>query len=215
MKLGLVGRKCGMTRIFQEDGSSLPITVIHFDNNIVSQVKTEGTDGYSAIQVTAGTLSRNKLTKPLAGHFEKANVEPGDYIGECRLSAEELGNYQVGDTLDVSMFAEGQRVDVTGTSKGKGFQGTVKRHNFNTQDATHGNSLAHRRPGSTGQNQSPGRVFKNKKMAGHMGDERKTMQSLEVVRVDAEQGLLMVKGGIPGASGGRVFVTHAVKSTHE
>ena len=211
MSLGIVGRKCGMTRIFTEDGTSIPVTVVHVEPNTVTQVKTSDTDGYSSIQVTTGLKKRSRVNQAETGHFAKANVEPGRGLWEFRLSAKQVADYETGKTIDVSMFEAGQKVDVTGTSKGKGFQGGVKRHNFRTQDATHGNSLSHRVHGSTGQNQTPGRVFKNKKMAGHMGDVRTTIQTLEVVKVDVENGLLLLRGGIPGATGGDVFVTPAIK----
>lgn len=211
MSLGIVGRKCGMTRVFTEDGTSIPVTVVHVELNTVTQVKTTDTDGYSSIQVTTGLKKRSRVNKAEAGHFAKANVEPGRGLWEFRLSAEQVAEYEAGKTVDVSMFEAGQKVDVTGASKGKGFQGGVKRHNFRTQDATHGNSLSHRVHGSTGQNQTPGRVFKNKKMAGHMGNVQTTMQTLEVVKVDVENGLLLLKGGIPGATGGDVIVTPAIK----
>lgn len=211
MSLGIVGRKCGMTRVFAEDGTSTPVTVIHVEPNTVTQVKTDKTDGYAAIQVTTGVKKRSRINKPETGHFAKANVEPGRGLWEFRLEAAEADGYECGKTLDVSLFEAGQKVDVSGTSKGKGFQGGVKRHNFRTQDATHGNSLSHRAHGSTGQNQTPGRVFKNKKMAGQMGNVKTTVQTLEVVKVDSENGLLLLKGGIPGAKGGDVIVTPAVK----
>ncbi|KGK41080.1 50S ribosomal protein L3 [Nitrincola sp. A-D6] len=210
MSVGLIGRKAGMTRIFTEDGVSVPVTVIEVDPNRVTCVKTVETDGYAAIQVTTGAKKANRLTKPAAGNFAKAGVEAGRGLWEFRLSGDEEIN--VGDALTVERFEAGQKIDVTGRSKGKGFQGGVKRWNFRTQDATHGNSLSHRAPGSIGQCQTPGRVFKGKKMAGHMGDERCTVQTLEVVRVDAERNLLLVKGAIPGATGGDVIVKPAVKA---
>lgn len=210
MSLGLVGRKCGMTRIFTEDGVSIPVTVVQVEPNKVTQVKTVEKDGYNAVQVTTGFKKRSNVNKPMAGHYAKANVEPGRSLWEFTVDA--TAEYQVGSSFDVTMFEVGQKVDVRGVSKGKGFQGGVKRHNFATQDATHGNSLSHRVHGSTGQNQTPGRVFKNKKMAGHLGNENVTIQSLEVVRVDAENGLLLLKGGIPGSVGGDIIVTPAVKS---
>ena len=211
MSLGIVGRKCGMTRVFTEDGTSIPVTVIHVEPNTVTQVKTVSTDGYSSIQVTTGLKKRSRMNKAETGHFAKASVEPGYGLWEFRLEAEKVAEYETGKAVDVSMFEAGQKVDVTGTSKGKGFQGGVKRHNFRTQDATHGNSLSHRVHGSTGQNQTPGRVFKNKKMAGHMGNVQTTMQTLEVIKVDVENGFLLLKGGIPGATGGDVIVTPAIK----
>ncbi|QIV95096.1 50S ribosomal protein L3 [Allofrancisella frigidaquae] len=210
MSLGLVGRKCGMTRIFTEDGVSIPVTVIHVEPNMVTQVKTVEKDGYNAIQVTTGFKKRSNVNKPMSGHYAKAGVEPGRGLWEFTIEGDD--KYQVGSSFDATVFEAGQKVDVRGVSKGKGFAGAVKRHNFSTQDATHGNSLSHRVHGSTGQNQTPGRVFKNKKMAGHMGNENVTIQSLEVVRVDAENGLLLLKGGIPGAVGGDVIVSSAVKS---
>ncbi|MWY02398.1 50S ribosomal protein L3 [Francisella tularensis] len=210
MSLGLVGRKCGMTRIFTEDGVSIPVTVVQVEPNKVTQVKTVEKDGYNAIQVTTGFKKRSNVNKPMAGHYAKASVEPGRGLWEFTVDA--AAEYQVGSSFDATMSEAGQKVDVRGVSKGKGFQGGVKRHNFATQDATHGNSLSHRVHGSTGQNQTPGRVFKNKKMAGHLGNENVTIQSLEVVRVDAENGLLLLKGGIPGSVGGDIIVTPAVKS---
>ncbi|AJI55087.1 50S ribosomal protein L3 [Francisella philomiragia] len=210
MSLGLVGRKCGMTRIFTEDGVSIPVTVVQVESNKVTQVKTTETDGYNAIQVTTGFKKRSNVNKPMAGHYAKASVEPGRGLWEFAI--DNASDYEVGASIDATIFEAGQKVDVRGVSKGKGFQGGVKRHNFATQDATHGNSLSHRVHGSTGQNQTPGRVFKNKKMAGHLGSENVTIQSLEVVRVDAENGLLLLKGGIPGSVGGDVIVTPAVKS---
>ncbi len=210
MTIGVVGRKCGMTRIFQEDGTSVPVTVIHVEPNIVTQLKTVDTDGYDAIQVTTGAKKRSKVCKPMLGHFAKANVEPGRGLWEFPVTAHQE-QLQVGSQILVTHFQEGQWVDVTGTSKGKGFAGVIKRHHFSMQDATHGNSRSHRAPGSTGQRQSPGRVFKNKKMAGHLGDVRCTLQSLRVIKVDAERNLLLVKGGVPGAPGGSLVVLPAVK----
>ncbi len=210
MSLGLVGRKCGMTRIFTEDGVSIPVTVVQVEANKVTQVKTTETDGYNAVQVTTGFKKRSNVSKPAAGHYAKAGVEPGRGLWEFAI--DNASEFEVGTSIDATIFEAGQKVDVRGVSKGKGFQGGVKRHNFATQDATHGNSLSHRVHGSTGQNQTPGRVFKNKKMAGHLGSENVTIQSLEVVRVDAENGLLLLKGGIPGSVGGDIIVTPAVKS---
>lgn len=210
MSLGLIGRKAGMTRVFTEDGVSVPVTVIEVEPNRVTCVKTVDTDGYAAIQVTTGSKKANRLSKPEAGHFAKAGVEAGAGLWEFRANGDEEIN--VGDALTVERFEAGQKVDVTGQSKGKGFQGGVKRHNFRTQDMTHGNSLSHRAPGSIGQCQTPGRVFKGKRMAGHMGAERSTVQSLEVVRVDAERNLILVKGAVPGAPGGDVIVKPAVKA---
>jgi large subunit ribosomal protein L3 len=212
MAIGLIGRKVGMTRIFTEDGVSIPVTVIEATPNRVTAVKTAETNGYSALQVTAGTVKANRLNKPEAGHFAKVGVEAGRGLWEFRLADNEGADIAVGSEITVEIFAETKKVDVVGTSKGKGFAGAVKRWNFRTQDATHGNSLSHRAPGSIGQNQSPGKVFKGKKMAGHLGAERVTVQSLEVVRVDAERNLLLVKGAVPGAIGGDVIVKPAVKS---
>jgi len=211
MALGLVGRKVGMSRIFTEDGVSIPVTVIEATPNRVTQIKSEATDGYNALQVTAGDKKASRVNKPDAGHFAKAGVEAGRGLWEFRLSGDE-GDFEVGNEITVEVFNDVKKVDVTGTSKGKGFQGGVKRWNFSMQDATHGNSISHRAPGSIGQNQSPGKVFKGKKMAGHMGAERVTTQNLEVVRVDAERGLLLVKGAVPGAVNGDVIVKPAVKA---
>ncbi|MCO4321870.1 50S ribosomal protein L3 [Aliidiomarina quisquiliarum] len=212
MAIGLVGRKVGMTRIFQEDGVSVPVTVIEVLSNRVTQIKTLETDGYRALQVTTGSKKANRVTKPAAGHFAKAGVEAGRGLWEFRLNGEEGSDIEVGSELTVELFNETKLVDVTGTSKGKGFQGGIKRWNFAGQDQTHGNSVSHRALGSTGQNQSPGKVFKGKKMPGQMGNVRVTVQSLEVVRVDAERNLLLVKGAVPGASGGNIIVKPAVKA---
>jgi large subunit ribosomal protein L3 len=209
MTIGIVGIKRGMTRVFTEDGVSIPVTVIEAAPNRITQVKNTDNDGYSAIQVTAGTVKPSRVNKPTAGHFSKASVDAGRRLWEFRVEGSEELN--VGDNLTVESFEEGQKVDVAGQSKGKGFAGVVKRHNFKMQDATHGNSISHRAPGSIGQCQTPGRVFKGKKMAGHMGAERVTTQTLEVVRVDQENNLLLVKGAVPGARGGDVIVTPAVK----
>ncbi|WP_432696862.1 50S ribosomal protein L3 [Marinobacterium sp. YM272] len=210
MSVGLIGRKAGMTRIFTDEGVSVPVTVIEVEPNRVTSVKSVEADGYAAVQVTTGAKKANRLSKPEAGHYAKAGVEAGRGLWEFRVNGDEGIN--VGDALTVERFEAGQKVDVTGQSKGKGFQGGVKRWNFRTQDNTHGNSLSHRAPGSIGQCQTPGRVFKGKKMAGHMGAERCTVQTLEVVRVDAERNLLIVKGAIPGAPGGDVIVKPAVKA---
>jgi len=208
--IGLVGRKVGMTRVFTEEGVSIPVTVVEVEANRVTQVRTLESDGYAAIQVTAGAKKANRVTKPEAGHFAKAGVEAGRGLWEFRLENDE--QFEVGAELTVELFNETKKVDVTGTSKGKGFQGAVKRWNFRTQDMTHGNSLSHRAPGSIGQCQTPGRVFKGKKMAGHMGAERVTTQNLEIVRVDAERNLLLIKGAVPGSIGGNVIVKPAVKA---
>jgi large subunit ribosomal protein L3 len=210
--MGLVGRKCGMTRVFTEDGVSIPVTVIEAQPNQITQVKTAENDGYRALQVSAGQRKASRVSKPQAGHFAQAKVEAGDLIAEFRLDDTDEADYEAGNEVKVDLFEEGQKVDVIGTSIGKGFAGTVKRHNFRTQDATHGNSLAHRAPGSIGQNQTPGRVFKGKKMSGHMGNARSTVQNLEVVRVDAERNLLLIKGAVPGHKGGRVIVRPAIKA---
>lgn len=210
MTIGIVGRKSGMTRVFTDDGVSIPVSVIEVDPNRITQVKSVDTDGYSAVQVTIGTRRASRVTKPEAGHFAKANVEAGRAVWELRNEAQEA--FEVGATITVETFSAGQMIDVTGTSKGKGFAGGIKRWNFGMQDATHGNSRSHRVLGSIGQCQSPGRVFKGKKMAGHMGAERVTVQNLEIVRVDAERNLLLVKGAIPGAPGGDVIVRPAVKA---
>jgi large subunit ribosomal protein L3 len=210
MALGLVGKKAGMTRIFTEDGASVPVTVIEITPNRVSQVKTTETDGYNAVQVTAGSKKASRVSKAAAGHFAKANVVAGDALLEFR--TDEVAELNVGDELTVARFEAGQSVDVTGTSKGKGFQGGIKRWNFSMQDATHGNSLSHRAPGSIGQCQTPGRVWKGKKMAGHMGAERVTTQNLEIVRVDAESNLILVKGALPGATGGQLIIKPAIKA---
>ena len=207
MTIGLVGKKAGMTRVFSEDGQAIPVTVIEVPSQLVTQIKTQETDGYQAIQVTYGEKKASRVSKPSAGHFAKAGVQAGRGLVEFRTEEE----FTVGAELTVSRFEDGQKVDVTGTSKGKGFQGGVKRWNFQMQDATHGNSLSHRAPGSIGQCQTPGRVWKGKKMAGHMGSEQSTTQNLEIIRVDAERGLLLVKGAVPGATGGDVIVKPAVK----
>ena len=209
MTIGIVGRKSGMTRIFTEDGVSIPVSVIEVDPNRITQVKSVETDGYSAVQVTIGTRRASRVTKPAAGHFAKANTEAGSGLWELRNDSEE--SFEVGGAITVEAFEVGQKVDVTGQSKGKGFAGVIKRWNFAMQDATHGNSISHRAPGSIGQCQTPGRVFKGKKMSGHMGAERSTVQNLEVIRVDAERNLLLVKGAIPGAPGGEILVRPAVK----
>jgi len=212
MAIGLVGRKCGMTRIFTEAGNSIPVTVIEIDPNRITQIRTLETDGYQAVQVTTGERRASRVTKAMAGHFAKASVAAGRGVWEFRVSGEEAANYAVGGSIGLDIFAVGQAVDVIGTSKGKGFQGGVKRWNFRTQDATHGNSVSHRVHGSTGQNQSPGRVFKGKKMAGHLGDERVTVQGLEVISVDVERSVLLIKGAVPGATGYDVIVRPSVKA---
>ena len=212
MSLGLVGRKVGMTRIFAEDGASIPVTVLDVSNNRVTQVKTPETDGYSAIQVTFGKRRASRVSKPAAGHLAKAGVEAGHVLKEFRIDAEQLANFKAGDQVAVTIFAEGQKVDVTGTSIGKGFQGGIKRHNFSSQRATHGNSVSHNAPGSIGMNQDPGRVFPGKRMAGHLGDVQSTTQGLTIVRVDADRQLLLVRGAVPGSKGADVVVRPAVKA---
>ncbi len=220
MAIGLVGKKSGMTRIFTEDGASISVTVIEAAANRVTQVKQPDSDGYTAVQVTAGTRRASRVTKPMAGHFAKAGTGAGRDLWEFRLdgpfadrlSAQTAPEFSLGDELGVDQFEPGQMVDVSGVSKGKGFAGTIKRWNFAGQDQTHGNSLSHRVPGSIGQNQTPGRVFKGKKMAGHMGNRKVTTQNLEVVRVDAERGLLLIKGAVPGPAGGDVYIRPAVKA---
>ena len=210
MTIGLVGRKAGMTRVFTEDGASVPVTVVEISPNRVTQIKDSDSDGYRAIQVTAGSRKASKVSKSEAGHFARAGVEAGRGLWEFRVEGDEE-QFEVGAELTVERFEAGQAVDVAGKSKGKGFQGAVKRWNFRTQDATHGNSLSHRAPGSIGQCQTPGRVFKGKKMAGQMGNANVTVQGLEVVRVDVERNLLLIKGAVPGAPGGDVIVRPAVK----
>lgn len=208
--IGLLGRKIGMTRIFTPEGISVPVSVVEVHPNRISQIKTDEIDGYSAIQLTGGTKKANRVNKPMAGHFAKAEVEAGDMQVEFLIN--EDMEFKLGQVLAVAdIFSAGQYVDVSGLSKGKGFAGTVKRHNFRTQDATHGNSRSHRVPGSIGQNQTPGRVFKGKKMAGHLGNARSTVQSLELIRVDSERNLLLIKGAIPGAPGSRVEIKPATK----
>lgn len=212
MAIGLVGRKAGMTRVFTEDGTSIPVTVIEIEPNRISQLRDVERDGYRAYQVTVGSRKASRITKPEVGHYAKANVAAGRGAWEFRLEDGEGADLQVGAELKVDVFQAGQMVDVVGRTIGKGFAGCVKRHHFAMQDATHGNSLSHRAPGSIGNNQSPGRVWKGKKMAGHLGNVRSTMMNLEVVRVDAERNLLLVKGAVPGAKGGDVMVRPAVKA---
>ncbi len=212
MSLGLVGRKVGMTRIFAEDGRSVPVTVLDVSNNRVTQVKTPESDGYAAVQVAFGTRRASRVSKPLAGHLAKAGVEAGHVLREFPVAAEQLANLKPGDVIGVTIFQPGQMVDVTGTSIGKGFAGAIKRHNFSSNRASHGNSVSHNAPGSIGQAQDPGRIFPGKRMAGHLGDATCTTQNLEVVRVDEARQLLLVKGAVPGSRGGDVIVRPAVKS---
>jgi len=213
MSIGLVGRKCGMSRVFTADGRSVPVTLIEATPNRVTQVKTVESDGYTAVQVTAGTKRSSLINKPAAGHYAKAKVEAGRGLWEFRVEADDLGKYGVGAEIKVDdVFQIGQKVDVQGVSKGKGFQGTIKRHHFTMGDATHGNSLSHRAPGSIGQRQTPGRVFPGKKMAGHMGNVTRSALSLEVVQIDAERHLIAIKGAVPGATGGDVIIRAAAKA---
>lgn len=213
MSIGLVGRKCGMSRVFTEDGRSVPVTLIEATPNRVTQVKTVEVDGYSAVQVTAGAKRAALISKPLAGHYAKAKVEAGRGLWEFRVEAGDLGKFAVGGEVKADeLFAVGQKVDVAGVSKGKGFQGTIKRHHFSMGDATHGNSLSHRSPGSIGQRQTPGRVFPGKKMSGHMGNVNRSAMNLEVVKIDNERHLIAIKGAVPGAPGGNVIIRPAVKT---
>ncbi|MBN2885173.1 MAG: 50S ribosomal protein L3 [Chromatiaceae bacterium] len=215
MTIGVIGRKAGMTRLFTDAGETIPVTVIEVQPNRVSQVKTAETDGYAAIQVAFGQRRPSRVTKPMAGHFAKAGIEAGEVLREFRLDEGEGADINVGQELGVSIFEAGQKVDVRGVTKGRGFSGVIRRHHFRSQDATHGNSLSHRAPGSIGQNQSPGRVFKGKKMAGHLGAANRCVQNLEVVCVDAERNLLLVRGGVPGPAGGRVVVLPSVKQKNK
>ncbi len=210
MTIGLVGRKRGMTRVFTEDGVSTPVTVIEVEPNRISQLKTIETDGYNAVQVTVGSKKASRVTKPQAGHFAKAESSAGHKV--CEFTLDEASDLAVGSEIKVNIFEAGQAIDVTGITKGKGFAGVMKRYGFRGGDATHGNSISHRAPGSIGQCQTPGRVFKEKKMAGHMGDVQRTLQNLSVVRIDEERGLVLVKGSVPGAKGGDVIIRPAVKA---
>ncbi len=211
MSIGVIGRKCGMTRVFSEDGVSVPVTVIEIEPNRITQVKTAEADGYRSVQVTTGIRRAARVTKALAGHYAKAGTGAGRLSGEFRLGDGEGADLKAGAEIKVDIFKPGQKVSVTGTSIGKGFQGTIKRHHFTMGDATHGNSLSHRAPGSIGQRQTPGRVFPGKKMAGHLGNKRRTALYLEVVKVDVEKNLLLVKGAVPGSEGGNVIVRPAVR----
>jgi large subunit ribosomal protein L3 len=211
MTIGLVGKKCGMTRIFTEEGESIPVTVVEVQPNRITQLKTEENDGYFAIQVTTGERKASRVKKPLVGHYTKAGVSAGNGLWEFRLSADKDVEFKIGDELSVELFNDIKFVDVKAISKGKGFAGTIKRHNFAGQDASHGNSLSHRVPGSIGQNQSPGRVFKGKKMAGHLGAAKNTIQNQKLIKIDIERGLLLIKGVVPGAPGGYVIVLPAYK----
>lgn len=211
MSLGLVGRKIGMTRIFTDDGVSIPVTVLDVSNNRVSQIKTAATDGYASVQVAYGTRKPSRITKPVAGHLAKAGVEAAVGMAEFRVDAEVAAQYQPGNALNAELFQAGQMVDVSGVTQGKGFAGTIKRHHFGSQRATHGNSRSHNVPGSIGQAQDPGRIFPGKRMSGHLGAVNRTVQNLEIVRVDSERQLLLVKGAVPGAKGGDIVVRPAVK----
>jgi large subunit ribosomal protein L3 len=213
MTIGLVGRKVGMTRIFTDDGSTLPVTVLDVSDNRVTQIKTVDNDGYSAVQLAFGKRRASRIVKPLAGHLAKAGVEAGHVLREFRAKAEELANLKLGAKVGVEIFKVGQKVDVQGVTIGKGFAGVIKRHHFGGQNASHGNSVSHRVPGSTGQNQSPAHVFKGKRMPGHLGDVQRSILNLEVVRIDAERQLLLVKGSVPGSKGRDVIVRPAVKIT--
>ncbi|MBK6975585.1 MAG: 50S ribosomal protein L3 [Sterolibacteriaceae bacterium] len=213
MSLGLVGRKVGMTRIFADDGSTVPVTVLDVSNNRVTQIKTPETDGYASVQVTFGKRRASRVIKPAAGHLAKAGVEAGTVLKEFRVEADQLAKFKPGDVVSASILAVGQKVDVTGTSIGKGFAGAIKRHHFSSNRASHGNSISHNSPGSIGMAQDPGRVFPGKRMSGHLGDVTRTQPSLEVVRIDEARGLLLVKGAVPGAKGGDVIVRPAVKAT--
>lgn len=211
MNIGVVARKCGMTQIFTTEGNAIPVTVVEIEPNRISQVKTLEKDSYQAIQVTTGSRRASRVNKPMAGHLAKAGVAAGRGLWEIRLPAEAVGQVQVGQELKLDSFTVGQKIDVTGTTRGKGFAGVIKRHHFSSQDASHGNSLSHRAPGSIGQNQSPGRVFKGKRMAGHLGNVRRTTQNLEVAAIDTHRNLLLIKGAVPGAPGADVLIRPAVK----
>jgi large subunit ribosomal protein L3 len=211
MTLGLVGRKIGMTRLFTDDGDAVPVTVVDVSNNRVTQVKTPATDGYSAVQIAYGRRRPSRVIKAAAGHFAKAGVEAGSVLKEFRVSEEQAASLQPGSTVSADIFTVGQKVDVSGTTQGKGFAGVIKRHNFSSNRASHGNSVSHRKPGSTGQNQSPSKVFPGKRMAGHMGDANRTVQNLEILRVDTQRQLLMIKGALPGSKGGNVVVAPTVR----
>ena len=212
MSLGLVGRKVGMTRIFTDDGVSIPVTVLDVSNNRVAQIKTPEVDGYAAVQVVYGVRRPSRVSKAMAGHLAKAGVEAGSVVKEFPVDVAQLGEIKAGDQLSVTLFSVGQAVDVTGRTVGKGFQGGIKRHHFSSQRATHGNSVSHNAPGSIGMNQDPGRVFPGKRMAGHLGDALRTQQNLQVVRVDVERQLLLVKGAVPGSKGSNLVVRPAVKA---
>ena len=211
MTIGLIGKKQGMTRVFTPEGDAISVTVISVQPNTITQIKSDEIDGYSSVQVTTGSKKEKHLTKPQLGHFKKNSINPGEGLWEFRVNADQIAELEVGSDLFLEQFEEGQSVDVSGTSKGKGFQGTVKRWNFQMQDATHGNSISHRAPGSIGQCQTPGKVWKGKKMSGHMGDERKTVQNLKITSIDEENNLLLIKGPIPGATGSDIILKPAIK----
>lgn len=211
MTLGLVGRKVGMTRLFTDDGDAVPVTVVDVSNNRVTQVKTPETDGYTAIQIAFGTRRASRVTRPMAGHFAKAGTQAGSVLKEFVISTEEAAQFKPGATIGADIFKVGQKVDVSGATHGKGFAGVIKRHNFSSNRASHGNSVSHNKPGSTGQNQSPSKVFPGKRMPGHLGDVRSTAQNLEIVRIDAERQLLMIRGSLPGSKGGNVVVSPTVR----
>ena len=214
MPIGLVGKKCGMSRIFTEDGYSIPVTVIEVSLNRIAQIKTEQSDGYSAVQLTTGVKRKSRISKSRAGHFAKAKIETGRGLWEFKVTPVELEQYNLGDEISVSLFKAGQHVDVVGTTIGRGFAGCIKRHHFSSQRASHGNSLSHRAPGSIGQNQTPGKVFKGKKMAGHLGNVRRTAQNLEIIKVDEDKQALLVKGAVPGSKGSDVFIRLSLKSAN-
>ena len=211
MTLGLVGRKVGMTRIFTDEGDSLPVTVLDVSDNRVTQIKTPESDGYTAVQVTFGKRRASRVTRPMAGHFAKAGIEAGSVLKEFAVTEEQAAALKPGATIGVDIFSVGQKVDVSGATLGKGFAGVIKRHNFSSNRASHGNSVSHNKPGSTGQNQSPSKVFPGKRMAGHLGDVRSSVQNLEIVRIDAQRQLLMIKGSLPGSKGGNVVVSPTVR----
>jgi large subunit ribosomal protein L3 len=211
MTIGLIGKRQGMTRVFTPEGDAISVTVISVQPNTITQIKSDEIDGYSSVQVTTGSKKEKHLTKPQLGHFKKNSINPGEGLWEFRVTSDEIADLEVGNDLFLEQFEEGQSVDVSGTSKGKGFQGTVKRWNFQMQDATHGNSISHRAPGSIGQCQTPGKVWKGKKMSGHMGDERKTIQNLKITSIDHENNLLLVKGPIPGSRGSNIILKPAIK----
>lgn len=211
MSLGLIGTKQGMTRLFTPEGDSYAVSVVSVDPNTVTQIKTDSVDGYNSVQVTTGLKKEKHVSKPLFGHYKKGSINPGDGLWEFKVNSEEIENLEIGSQLNIDIFEEGQKIDVQGKSKGKGFAGTVKRWNFKMQDATHGNSISHRAPGSIGQCQTPGKVWKGKKMSGHMGDVKKTIQNLKIASIDVENNLLLIKGAIPGPTGSNVVLKPAVK----